>query len=74
MKNENWMLWLRKLLVPGMLALLGFAIVVAPDWAAALASKVLGWVLIAVGVMLLIAGAAFFKERFFCNVSKSLGV
>ena len=50
MKNENWMLWLRKLLVPGMLALLGFALVVAPDWAAALASKVLGGVLIAWGV------------------------
>ncbi len=32
------------------MALLGFALVVAPDWAAALASKVLGWVLIAWGV------------------------
>ena len=33
------------------MALLGFALVVAPDWAAALASKVLGWALIACGVI-----------------------
>lgn len=54
MKNANWMNWISKLVIPGALALLGLCLVVAPDWAAALASKVLGWVLIAWGVLVAI--------------------
>lgn len=51
MKNEKWTDIISTFLVPGLLALLGLSLLIDPNWATALVSKILGWALIAGGVI-----------------------
>lgn len=51
MKNSKWTDFISTFLMPGLLAFLGLSLLIDPNWAAALVSKVLGWALIACGVI-----------------------
>lgn len=51
MKKKKWTDVLPTLLMPVLLALLGLALVADPNWASALVSRVLGWGLIACGII-----------------------
>ena len=51
MKNAKWTEFIAAFLLPALLALLGLCLVINPNWAAALVSKILGWALIGCGVI-----------------------
>lgn len=51
MKNTKWTDLISTFLVPGLLAALGVALLIDPNWATAMVSRLLGWALIACGVI-----------------------
>lgn len=52
MKDRNWFAFLRPLLIPALLIVLGIVLIVNPDSAAALVGKVIAWALILGGTVM----------------------
>ena len=58
MKKKNMQSMVRLMLTPVLMVILGIVLVVRPDSASALVGKVLGWVLLVVGIGLLVESIA----------------
>lgn len=57
MTKQKIIFYIRQLLTPGLMAVLGLTLIFSPDSASALIARVLGWLAAAAGILLIIAGA-----------------
>jgi len=57
MSKQKVIFYIRQLLTPGLMAVLGLTLIFSPDSAAALIARVLGWLAAAAGILLVISGA-----------------